>query len=202
MARVTDSVEAARAAALRFFAEEDGSPRDRLVMARALGALFVAGGLIGLVSLALPHEDSARLTRIGGLCAIALLMGAGLILEHGRLPRWVFPAACYAAVALVALAVYFSDDNDSPYAFYFVLVAMFAAYFLDLRHLILLILSAAVAYPLAVRAVGGGEESAQRWLLTVWTMVVVGAFIAILRQRVRNLIARLFDAARTDPLTA
>jgi diguanylate cyclase (GGDEF)-like protein len=201
MARVTDSVEAARAAALRFFAEEDGSPRDRLVMARALGALFVAGGLIGLVSLALPHEHGMKLGPIAGLCGVALLIGVGLMFERGRLPGWVFPAACYAAVALIALAVYFSDDSDSPYALYFVLVAMFAAYFLELRHLILLIICAAVAYPIAVGAVGAGDESEQRWLLTIWTMIVVGVFIAVLRQRVRNLIARLFDAARTDPLT-
>src|SRR5204863_317730 len=49
---------------------------------------------------------------------------------------------------------------------------------------------------------GGGEQSAQRWLLTIWTVIVVGAFITILRRRMNVLIGRLSDAARTDPLTA
>jgi diguanylate cyclase (GGDEF)-like protein/putative nucleotidyltransferase with HDIG domain len=48
---------------------------------------------------------------------------------------------------------------------------------------------------------GGDSESAARWLLTVWTVIVVGLFIAILRRRMDSLIGRLSDAARTDPLT-
>ena len=54
-------VPAARRLARRFFAEEvaDGRQRDRLVMARALGALFVAGAVIGIVSLGLPHRTGA-----------------------------------------------------------------------------------------------------------------------------------------------
>jgi diguanylate cyclase (GGDEF)-like protein len=201
MARVPGKVEAARAAAVRFFAEEGGHARDRLVMARALGSLFVAGGLVGLVSLALPHEPGTNLAVIAGLCGVALLVGIVLMLEDGRLPAWAFPAASYGAVALIASAVYFSDDTDSAYALYFVLVAVFAAYFLSLKHVVLVIGSAAALYPIVVGALGGGEESAQRWLLTIWTMIVVGAFIAILRHRMRGLIVRLFDAARTDPLT-
>ena len=121
--------------------------------------------------------------------------------QGGRLPAWAFPAACYAATALITLGVYFSDDVDTPYALYYVLVAMFAAYFLSVRHLLLLTLFVAVAYPAIIGLLGGGDESGQRWLVTTWTVLVVGAFIAILRQRMNNLIARLSDAARTDPLT-
>jgi diguanylate cyclase (GGDEF)-like protein/putative nucleotidyltransferase with HDIG domain len=201
MAPVPARLEAARTAALRFFAEEGGHARDRIMMARALGALFMAGGLIGFVSLALPHEGGTDLVALGALCGVAVLVGIALTLEDGRLPGWIFAAASYGAIVLIASAVYVSDDSDSAYAFYFVLVAMFAAYFLSLKHLVLLIACAAVLYPIVVGSLGGGDESAQRWLLTIWTMIVVGAFIAILRQRMRGLIARLSDAARTDPLT-
>ena len=201
MTRVPGKVEAARTAALRFFGDEGGPDRDRLVMARALGSLFVAGGLVGLVSLALPHEAGTNVAVIAGLCGVALVVGIAFALEDGRLPAWAFPAASYGAVALIASAVYFSDDTDTAYALYFVLVAVFAAYFLSLKHLVLVIGSAAVLYPIVVGALGGGDESAQRWLLTIWTMIVVAAFISILRRRMRGLIARLFDAARTDPLT-
>jgi diguanylate cyclase (GGDEF)-like protein/putative nucleotidyltransferase with HDIG domain len=202
MARMRGSVQAARIAALRFFAQEGDDARDRLIMARALGSLFIAGAVIGLVSLMLPHEDGMKVAAIGAGCAVALLIGTGLLWERGRLPRWAVPAACYAAIALIALAVLLSDDSDSPFALYFLLVAMFAAYFLSLKHLFLLIVAAAITYPVALSVVGGGDESAQRWLLTIWTMIVLGIFIAILRRRMSMLVDRLSDAASTDPLTA
>ena len=202
MARVSGSVEAARDAALRFFAE--GTPdteRDRIIMARAAGSLFIAGALIGLVSLAFQHEAGSNEAAIAGLCIAGLVVGLGLILEKGRLPTWVFAASAYGATALIAVALVLSDDPDSPYGFYFVLVAMFVAYFLSVTQLVLQVAAIAIAYPIAQQIIGGHGEQGQRWLLTIWTVMAVGVFIAVLRQRVDGLIARLSDAARTDPLT-
>jgi diguanylate cyclase (GGDEF)-like protein len=201
MARVTESVDAARTAAVRFFAEDDDNARDRMVMSRALGSLFVAGALIAFLSLALPYQSTTNVTAVVVLSGIALLVGLGFAFERGRLPGWSFPAACYGAIALIAFAVYSSHDADSPYAFYFVLVVLFAAYFLSPKHVVLLTLAAAGSYPIVLGLIGGGNESAQRWLLTTWTIIVVGAFIAILRQRMNGLIGRLSDAASRDPLT-
>jgi hypothetical protein len=130
MARVTTSVAAARAAAIRFFGEEGDNERDRVIMARALGSLFVAGAVVGFVSLLLPHWDGGNEGGVGAVCVIALVFGLLLAFEDGRLPSWAFPTACYAATVLIALALYLSDVPDSPYAFYFVLVGMFSAYFL------------------------------------------------------------------------
>src|SRR4051795_4740569 len=200
MARVSESVQAARGAALRLFAEAGGG--DRVVMARALSSLFIAGAFIGFVSLLLPHPSDTNIAGIATICGLALLVGVGLALERGRLPHWAFPAACYAGTALISLALYFSDRADSPYSFYFVLVAMFAAYFLSVRQLVLQIVVVAIAYPVVLGVLDATDEQpAQRWLLTIWTILVVGVFIAILRQRVVLLIGRLSDAASTDPLT-
>src|SRR4051795_6433694 len=200
MARVSESVQAARGAALRLFAEAGGG--DRVVMARALSSLFIAGAFIGFVSLLLPHPSDTNIAGIATICGLALLVGVGLALERGRLPHWAFPAACYAGTALISLALYFSDRADSPYSFYFVLVAMFAAYFLSVRQLVLQVVVVAIAYPVVLGVLDATDEHpAQRWLLTIWTVMVVGVFIAILRQRMTGLIWRLSDAASTDPLT-
>src|SRR4051794_17378059 len=205
MARLSGSLDRARAATVRFFADEGTSDyaRDRLVMARALGSLFVAGALVALVSLLLPHPAGADVAAIATICALALLLGFAFIIERGRLPGWMFPAACYAATLLISLALYLSDAVDSPYAFYYVLVAMFSAYFLSVRQLALQIAAIAVTYPLAVSLLDQptAEQPAERWLLTVWTVIVVGLFIAVLRHRMGALILRLSDAASTDPLT-
>jgi diguanylate cyclase (GGDEF)-like protein len=203
MARVSASVEAARDAALRFFEEDEGDKaRDRLVMARSLGSLFVAGALVGLISLLLPHASDTKVLGIGAICALALGFGVALTFERGRMPRWAFPAACYVGTILIGLGLYFSDRADSPYAFYFVLIAMFSAYFLSVRQLVLQIGFVAIVYPVIIGMLDATDEQpAQRWLLAIWTIIVVGAFIAILRQRMDALIGRLSDAASTDPLT-
>jgi diguanylate cyclase (GGDEF)-like protein len=204
MTRLTDSLEAARTATVRFFAEEGtgGTERDRLVMARALGSLFVAGAMIGLVSLVLPHPSHSDVAGIAALCGLALLLGFTFIFEAGRMPGWTFPGACYAATFLISLVLYLSNAVDSPYSFYFVLVAMFSAYFLSARQLALQIVSIAVTYPIVITVLDATEEQPQqRWLLTIWTVVVVAVFIAVLRHRMNALVIRLSDAASTDPLT-
>src|SRR5690242_16473644 len=103
MAGVSGSVEAARAAALRFFAEGTAdTERDRVVMARAAASLFIAGALIGLVSLAFKHEAGSNEAAIAGLCIAGLVTGLAFIFERGRLPTWVFAASSYGATVLVA----------------------------------------------------------------------------------------------------
>src|SRR3954463_14799679 len=137
MARVSGSVEAAREAALRFFAQ--GAPdteRDRLIMARALGSLFVAGAIVGLVSILTPHEENSRDAAIAAICAVAFGVGLFFILVDRHLPARAFPATCYGATLLISAALYLSDAPEIPYAFYYVLIAMFAAYFLSVRQLV------------------------------------------------------------------
>jgi diguanylate cyclase (GGDEF)-like protein len=202
MARVSGSVDAARGAALRFFAEGAAdTERDRLVMGRALGSLFVAGAIVGLISLLLQHDDPSNDLAIAGLCVVALLAGLFFILDDRVIPPWAYPVACVGATALITAALILSNDNDSPYGFYYVLVAMFVAYFLSVTQLVLQVAVIAIAYPIAQTAIAGHGESGQRWLLTIWTVLVVGVFIAVLRQRMKGLVDRLSDAARTDPLT-
>jgi diguanylate cyclase (GGDEF)-like protein len=201
MARARRSVQAARAAALRFFAQEGDNERDRLIMARSLGSLFVAGAVIGSASLVLPRWEGTDTAGIGLLAAIAFFVGIALMFERGRLPAWAFPASCFGATLLIASALGLSDRADSPYAFYFVLIAMFAAYFLSFTQLLLQTIFIGAVYAGVIAALGAGDQSAQRWLLTIWTVIVVGTFIATLRRRMGMLVERLSDAASTDPLT-
>ena len=194
-------MERARGAVVRFFAQEGDTERDRIIMARALGSLYVAGALIGFVSLALPQARDSSLAGLAVVCALAVVAGLVTIFERGRLPLSAFPVLCFLASTLIAAAIYLSDRPDSPYGFYFVLVAMFAAYFLAVRQLVAQTVFIAAVYPLALASMGGDDDLAQHWLLTIWTIIVVGVFIAVLRQRMHALIGQLESAASTDPLT-
>lgn len=192
---------AARVAVEGFFAEPGEEARDRLVMARSAGLLYIAGGLLGVASLALPHAAGAKTGGIAAVCVISVVLGLFVMFERGRLPRWAFPASCFIASLLICGAIKFSHLPDSPYAIYFVLVAMFVAYFLSVYQLLVQTAFIALGYYVTASSLGSTGEFAQDWMLTVWSVIVIGAFIAILRQRMNALISRLSDAASSDPLT-
>jgi diguanylate cyclase (GGDEF)-like protein/putative nucleotidyltransferase with HDIG domain len=188
-------------AVARFSAQHADNPTDPVVMARAMGLLFFAGAAIGFVSLLLPQSPDANLPAVAAVCGVAMGLSAVFWFTAGRLPQWAFTAALFGGTLLINAAIYWSDRPASSYAFYFVWVVMFAAYFMSIAQTVVQAAFVAVSYPVIVRALGGSPESAQRWLLTIWTLVVVGLFITILRSRMDRLIGKLSDAARTDPLT-
>lgn len=200
MTRTTRSFAAVQAGVTGFFSGREGSSADAVVMARAMASLFLAGGLVALATLALPQAPGANRAGIAAVCVVALAVAAIAFACAGRLRRWMFSIALMAATVLIEGAIWFSDRPASAYAFYFVWVILFAAYFLPRLEWVFQAGFIAATYPFVVSWLGGADIS-ERWLLTAWTVVVVGLFTAILRRRVDGLIARLSDAARTDPLT-
>ncbi|MFL5893978.1 MAG: diguanylate cyclase [Thermoleophilaceae bacterium] len=184
----------------RYFAEAS-SRGERVVMARAIGSLFFAGAAIGLLSLLLPQASGAKPLLVAVVCLVAITLAAAFFFGAARVPGWPFPWALAGGTVLIELSIYWSDRPASSYAFYFVWVVMFSAYFMRPAQAVLQGAWVAISYPVVVQALGGDAESEQRWLLTVWTIVVVGLFIAILRRRMDGLIRKLSDAALTDPLT-
>lgn len=200
MTRIPRSVGAAQTVVTGFFSGREGASADAVVMARALGSLFLAGALVALATLALPQAPGASEAGIATVCVVALCVAGAGFRWAGRLPRWAFSSCLVAASLLIEAAIWFSDRPASAYAFYFVWVILFAAYFMPRFEWVFHAAFIAATYPFVVSWLGG-VDTTERWLLTAWTVVVVGLFTAILRNRVDGLISRLSDAARTDPLT-
>src|SRR5205085_9425157 len=91
-------------------------------------------------------------------------------------------------------------STTSVYGLLYVWVGFQAAYFLPRGHVIGHVAATGITYALALQTVPGSDR-AQRWLLMFGVVVVIALMVAVLRERVNRLIARLADAARTDPLT-
>jgi diguanylate cyclase (GGDEF)-like protein/putative nucleotidyltransferase with HDIG domain len=101
---------------------------------------------------------------------------------------------------LISLGVYFSQSTGSVYALLYVWVGFQAAYFFPNRHAVAHVTATGITYALALASVPGADRG-QRWLLLFGVVAVIALMVAVLRERVDRLIARLADAARTDPLT-
>jgi diguanylate cyclase (GGDEF)-like protein/putative nucleotidyltransferase with HDIG domain len=101
----------------------------------------------------------------------------------------------------VAGVAYFSGQTPSPLVFFYVWVILYASYFLATSETAVQIVYAGLVYGavLTVRPPAGGI--AEWWLVGMGTLLVAAILIGSMRARVDSLIVRLYDAARTDPLT-
>jgi diguanylate cyclase (GGDEF)-like protein/putative nucleotidyltransferase with HDIG domain len=104
----------------------------------------------------------------------------------------------------------FSGSSTSPYLLFYMWVAFYAFYFLPERQALALAAFTVASYAAVVLAFRAGfapspgansNEDVSALVLLAGTVVVAGAFIVLLRDRVGRLIRQLTEAASTDPLT-
>ncbi|MEA2432410.1 MAG: hypothetical protein QOI19_2883, partial [Thermoleophilaceae bacterium] len=190
-----------RASALgRFFEAAIERQSDENVRTRAQGGFFVFGGILALVSLLLPHAANVMDEGIVALGAIACLSGAVLLVVPQIMPPHLLTFVLLCGSLLISFGIYFTQSTASVYALLYVWVGFQAAYFFSHRHAAAHVAVTGVTYAFALDSVPGSDRG-QRWLLLFGVVVVIALMVAVLRERVDRLIARLADAARTDALT-
>jgi diguanylate cyclase (GGDEF)-like protein/putative nucleotidyltransferase with HDIG domain len=171
------------------------------LVAKVLAVLFAAGATLATVTVLLPHSD--RLDATGQLVIIgdAYLVALVLFTQSSRLPAWTLHVALAWGSTLIAGVAYFAGVSPSPLVFFYLWVFLYASYFFTLRQTIVQIVYAGLAYGalLVLRPPIGGVPA--WWLVGMGTLLVGAVVIMTMRARVELLIGRLYDAARTDPLT-
>ena len=174
---------------------------DRATLASFLVALFVAGPTLGLLSIALPHAKDAKDVGIIVLAATSYVVAA---LIHGyrrRLPEWGFEVAAAFGSVLISASIYLSGSTVTAAAFYYLWVILGAAYFFDRPRVAIQLAVVAAGYAVALVLKPAAPGMVQAWIVAVGTLAVAAAVIVITRERVAALVARLAEAADTDPLT-
>src|SRR3954469_11748979 len=177
------------------------STLGRPAMARMLGWFYLAGAVLGGLSLVLPHARDTDVLGVVAVVAVAFLGGGLLVTGANLLPAVAIPGFLVVGSLLITASVYFDGHAGSVYAFFYVWVGVEAFYFLGRRLATLQVLLAGAAYGCALSAVASEGFAEQRWLLTIGTALVAGLLVAYQRDRIGALVHRLTDAARTDPLT-
>jgi two-component system cell cycle response regulator len=184
----------------RFFEAVIERQSEETVRTRAQGGFFVFGGILALVSLALPHSAAAMDLGIVALGAGACVSGAVLLAVPQIMPPQLLTYVLLCGNVLISLGVYFTQSTAGVYALLYVWVGFQAAYFFPNRHAAAHVTATGATYAVALASVPGADRG-QRWLLMVGVTGVIALMVAVLRARVDRLIARLADAARTDALT-
>ena len=172
-------------------------------MARSLMFLFLAGAVITLGSLLLPGAvEGADRTRMVVMGTSAFAIGLTLFIGFDRLPRWVFPIFLACGTLLIEWTVYASGDTTSPYVMFWFWLAIYSFYFLPRWQALGQLVFIAFAYAALLSLTGNsGSAPIVRWTVTTSALIVAGAMIGLLKERVDKLIAELRELSRVDTMT-
>jgi diguanylate cyclase (GGDEF)-like protein/putative nucleotidyltransferase with HDIG domain len=178
-----------------------GASLQASLVAKVLATLFAAGATLATITVFLPDAGRANEVGLLTIIACAYLTAAALYTQASRVPAWILQVTLAWGSTLITGVAYFAGESPSPLVFFYLWVFLYASYFFTHRQTALQIVYVGVAYCalLAVRPPLGGL--AAWWLVGTGTLLVGAMVILAMRARVELLIARLYEAARTDPLT-
>jgi diguanylate cyclase (GGDEF)-like protein len=187
------------------------SPRYMWVM---LAILFGAGGIIGAISLMLPHPESFDEPALWSNEVLAFLGCAICLYGAWRWPGWPLYAMVGFGVIAITRAAYYSHDPSGFYTLLYVWIGLYAVFFFRRRIAVLYLAATAIAYAVLL-AVEDQNASLARWVTTIGTILLAAFLIDSLVRRIRRmayesasiareraeLMATLAEVARTDDLT-
>ncbi len=171
------------------------------LVARVLSVLFAAGGTLAALTVVLPHPGHTNELGMLVIIANAYLVAAALYTQGARLPAWTLAVTLAWGSTLITGVAYFSGESPSPLVFFYLWVFLYASYFFSHRQTAVQILYVGLAYGVLLAATAPLSAVAAWWLVGMGTLLVGAMVIMVMRARVELLIARLYAAARADPLT-
>src|SRR4051794_1983871 len=178
------------------------SPRaDRGLMARSLAYLSLAGALIAFVSVVLPHDVEMDETGMIKIACCSLASAVVLFVGRDKLPAWGFPILLAAATLLVEWSIFASNEQTSPYAAFYFWIAIYAFYFFSRRQAVLQIIFIIAVYAAVLGFVEDPTSApVLRWAITMSALVVAGAMIGVLQERITRLARDVREDAPTQML--
>jgi diguanylate cyclase (GGDEF)-like protein/putative nucleotidyltransferase with HDIG domain len=178
-----------------------GTSSQTSLVAKVLSGLYAAGATLAALTVVLPHP--AHQNKLGLLAIVANAYAIAAVLQWRArlLPAWTLPPTLAWGSTLITGVAYFSGESPSPLVFFYLWIFLYASYFLTRREAALQILYVGVAYGALLLARPPTSGVPAWWLVGMGTLLVAAALIMTMRVRVESLISRLYDAARTDPLT-
>ena len=173
-------------------------------MARSLVFALAGAAALAALALALPvsvtTRDLSTVVPATALAAALVAVVVAALVAGSGLPRlWSLQVALAGASALAGVAVHLGDA--SPTYLLYIPIVVYATFFLGRAQAAIQVALAASSYTLALFVSGGPDARLAEWLVPLAAVALTALVVASLAARLRALIARLADAARTDVLT-
>ena len=105
---------------------------DLRVKARSLAYLYAAGAVLGLLTLALPHDQAVRDVPLIVLAGVALAAAGLLLLVASRIREWQLHLMVAAGTLIITLANYYVG-RSALYPLFYSWTTLYAFYFFTTR---------------------------------------------------------------------
>jgi diguanylate cyclase (GGDEF)-like protein/putative nucleotidyltransferase with HDIG domain len=170
-------------------------------MGRVLAGLFCAGATLALLTVVLPHSARANVVGLLIIVGNAYVVAGLLLWRAGALSTWVLRGALAWGSTLITGVAYFSGETPSPLVFFYLWVFLYSSYFFTRREAASQIVYVGIAYGALLVAAPPASGVPAWWVVGMGTLLVAAVLVGVMRARGEQLITRLYEAARTDPLT-
>jgi diguanylate cyclase (GGDEF)-like protein len=164
--------------------------------------LLGAVGTAIVASVAIPNAPLHHEHAVPVLAGVAYAAAVGVFFGFERLPAWGMHALLFGVTAMIAWAVYASDDAGSAYTIFFVWVAIYAAFFFSPWGAALQVAAMAGGYGAALLLLDTKSgDRVLHWALTTSALLLLAVAIQALTARLGRLVERLTDIGRVDSVT-
>ncbi len=168
---------------------------DTRTLGRYAGLLFIAGGALGALTLLLPHPGGFNDPALWTNTTIAAACGVLVFALAGRLPRWSFLVALALGTAMVTRAVYYSQEPNAYYSFFYLWVVLYSFYFYGRIWGLLQTAWIGAAYAWVLVALHS-STGVSRWLMGIVSLASAGLLLDHLARRLRRREAEANEHAR------
>jgi GAF domain-containing protein len=172
------------------------SAGERMTMTRALAFLFASGGILVLVSLAIP-DAGREPAGVAVPAVLALFVAAALVRAGDRADVRVLQAAVVGGSVLITSCVLAGGEAAGAYAALYVWVSLYAWFFFSPWAAAGQIALAGAGYAAALLLTGGDAPApGVNWLLGAGTIAVGGVLLGRLTGAIRTRSADLATVGR------
>lgn len=161
------------------------TPSERATMARALAALFGAGGLLVVATTLLPHAGNTTDLGVAGPGALGIVVAALLYRFAGRVGVTELQLLVAFGAFLVTVCVIYGGDSSSAYPYLYLWVSLYAYYFFSTRVAAELVALCVGLYAVAFQLQDDTPVAAVHWLMATGTVLVGGLMIGRLTSMIR-----------------
>ena len=170
-------------------------------MARALFWFSATGALVAWAAVALPHVetiDESGLLLTGALAAATALLA---LVAYDAIPRWAFQVLVAGASVLATAAIHYGGPDSLYGSAPYLWPTVYAFWFFSRRAALGQTALIGLLYALELADRDLAHTPVAEWTVAIGTLLLVGLLVAIVRDRLSDVISNLSDAARRDPLT-
>lgn len=164
--------------------------------------LFFAAGVLGVLSVILPHDPITRDPVVLGLSAGALLLSAGLrARRHRGIGQSGVRVLLAVATALTAAAIWATGGPPNATAALYMWICLYAAFVVPQRWAVGVALGCSASYLLVTVLAPPDFPPVAHLTTTIASLIGVTLIVSILHGRLGATMAQLERAAQTDSLT-